>query len=68
MINNNSSINSLRSKSIFEEPICVDGVQVNKPRVYKEEDLWDLTGIFDKPDVTPTGKIMDLSNFFSGHV
>jgi hypothetical protein len=46
-MNRTRTINTLWSESLFEQPICVDGVQVNKPRVYKEEDLWDLTGIFD---------------------
>ena len=55
------------SESLFEQPIMVDGIVMNEP-ISKEDDLWDLTGIFDKPDVTPTGKIMDLSDFFSGHV
>ena len=44
-MNRNIDINTLRSESLFEQPICIDGIQVNKPRVYK--DGWDLTGIFD---------------------
>lgn len=56
------------SESLFEQPIMVDGIVMNEPIIRNENDLWDLTGIFDKPDVTPTGKIMDLSDFFPGHV
>jgi hypothetical protein len=41
---NVTSINSLRSKSLFEQPICIDGVEI-KPVECKEP--WDLTHIFD---------------------
>jgi hypothetical protein len=40
------SIYSLRSESLFEQPICLDG-KVLGILEHNEKDLWDLTGIFD---------------------
>lgn len=40
------TINTLRSESLFEQPICIDGVSVGVIK-YDEKDFWDLTGIFD---------------------
>jgi hypothetical protein len=42
-----TSIKNLLSDSLFEQPIMIDGVVVNEPRTYNEDDLWDLTHIFD---------------------
>jgi hypothetical protein len=66
MINNSNAlgINSFWSKpnqhSVFDEPILINGIDINKPKVYREEDLWDLDGIFDKPSVAPTGKLIEM--------
>lgn len=45
-MNRNIDINTLRSESLFEQPICIDGVSVGVIK-YDEKDFWDLTGIFD---------------------
>ena len=53
MTNDNGSINSLRSKSLFEQPICIDGVEI-KPVECDENTMWDLEHIFDgTPDWKP---------------
>ena len=46
MINGNGSINSLWSKSPFEQPICIDGIEI-KPIECDENAMWDLEHIFD---------------------
>lgn len=56
MLNNNydCSIKSLRSNSLFDQPIIVDGIVINEPIIRDENDLWDLTHIFDgTPDWRP---------------
>jgi len=40
------TIYSLRSESIFEQPICIDGKPVGIIE-HNEDDIWDLSDIFD---------------------
>jgi hypothetical protein len=53
MISNNSafSIKTFWSKpkphSLFDEPILINGIDINKPNIYREEDLWDISNIFN---------------------
>ena len=55
MLNSNIlSIKSLRSNSLFDQPIMVDGIIMNEPIIRDGNDLWDLTHIFDgTPDWEP---------------
>ncbi len=43
-----TSINTLRSESLFDQPVMLDG-KVMGIITHNEEDLWDLSDIFSNP-------------------